>query len=207
MRTLRREPVVRKVARWLDDPEVVLMLRVADGDEAAFSELTRRYTPRVFGHFCRQLGDRIEAEDLTQEVFLRLYRSRLRYRPKASFNTWVFHIAQNVLRNALRTRRRRPCVRLELAPGADEERLLETMLSDRGESPSWPLERTELAGAVRAAVAELATRQRTAVELHQFEDRTYAEVAAELDMTPKAAKSLLYRARNQLRDRLTAYVR
>jgi RNA polymerase sigma-70 factor (ECF subfamily) len=80
------------------------------------------------------------------------------------------------------------------------------MVSDQGESPSWPLERTELACAVRAAVAELATRQRAAVELHQFEDRTYAEVAAELDMTPKAAKSLLYRARNQLRDRLTGYM-
>ena len=59
---------------------------------------------------------------------------------------------------------------------------------------------------VRSAVSELAGRQRTAVELHQFEDRTYAEVAAELDMTPKAAKSLLYRARNQLRDRLTAFM-
>ena len=189
--------------RWRNDPQVVLMLRVADGDADAFAELAQLYTPRVFGHFCRQLNDRAEAEDLTQEVFLRLYRSRLSYRPRASFSTWVYHIAQNVLRNALRTRRRRPCVRLEV-PGADEERLLESILSDRGEAPWRPLERTELAGAVRTAVAELASRQRTAVELHQFEDCTYAEVAAEMDMSPKAAKSLLYRARNQLRDRLSA---
>src|SRR5262249_55216826 len=119
-------------ARWRDDPEVVLMLRVADGDEAAFAELTERYTPRVFGHFCRQFGDRAEAEDLTQEVFLRLYRSRARYQPKARFGTWVFHIMQNVLRNALRNKRRHPCVRLDLTAGTDEDRLPEVMLSDRG---------------------------------------------------------------------------
>jgi len=193
-------------ARWRDDPEVLLMLRVADGDAAAFAELTERYTPRVFGHFCRQFGDRAEAEDLTQEVFLRLYRSRARYQPKARFGTWVFHIMQNVLRNALRNKRRHPCVRLDLTAGADEDRLPEVMLSDRGEAPSRRLERRELAGVVRAAVSELAGRQRTAVELHQFENCTYAEVAAELDMTPKAAKGLLYRARNQLRHRLTGFM-
>jgi RNA polymerase sigma-70 factor (ECF subfamily) len=196
----------RQQARWLDDPEVVLMMRVAEGDEDSFAELVYRYTPRVFGYFCRQLSDRAEAEDLTQDVFLRLYRSRLRYRPKASFSTWVFHIAQNVLRNALRTRRRRPAVRLDMGSVADGDRLLKVMLSERVDSPSRPLERKELAGVVREAVAELASRQRAAVELHQFEDRTYAEVAAELDMTPKAAKSLLYRARNQLRDRLTEFM-
>jgi RNA polymerase sigma-70 factor (ECF subfamily) len=180
------------------------MLRVQDGDPAAFAELERRYGARVFGYFCRQLGDRAEAEDLTQEVFLRLYRARHTYRPRARFATWVFHITQNVARNALRSRRRRPCVRLDGA--AAEGDLLEALLSDRGEGPTRPLERDELAVVVRAAVAGLAGRQRAAVELHQFEDRTYAEVAAELDMTPKAAKSLLYRARNQLRVSLTPFM-
>src|SRR5262249_54077616 len=146
-----------------------------------------------FGYFCRQLRDRDEAEDLTQEVFLRLYRSRLRYQPRARFATWIFHITQNVARNALRTRRRRPCVHLD--PETPYCRsLLEAVLSARIEAPPCPLERDETASVVRAAVAELAGRQRTALELHQFEQWTYAEVAAELDMSPKAAKSLLYRA-------------
>ena len=202
---LRTPPRSKKI-RWHDDPEVRLMLRVADDDEEAFADLTNRYTPRVFGHFCRQLGSRVEAEDLTQEVFLRLFRSRKRYRPKARFGTWVFHIMQNVLRNALRSRRRHPCARLDFSQSATEDRFQEVSLPDRAEPPSRPVERTELAAVVRAAVAELAERQRTAVELHQFEDCTYAEVAAEMDMTPKAAKSLLYRARNQLRDRLMAFV-
>jgi RNA polymerase sigma-70 factor (ECF subfamily) len=181
------------------------MERVRGGDDQAFAELQARYAPRVFGFFCRQLRDRAEAEDLTQEVFLRLYRSRLRYQPRARFATWIFHITQNVARNALRSRRRHPCVHLD--PEAPASRgLMEALLSDRGETPSRPLERDELAGVVRAAVAELAGRQRTALELHQFQDRTYAQVAAELDMTPKAAKSLLYRARIQLREVLQPFV-
>jgi RNA polymerase sigma-70 factor (ECF subfamily) len=194
----RTRPAKRPADRWQDDPDVVRMLRVRDGDQSAFAELTERYRGRVFGYLCRQVGDRSEAEDLTQEVFLRLYRARAGYRATARFATWVFHITQNVARNALRSRRRRPWVPLDGALMGEQG-----LLPDRGESPSRPLERCELAGQVRAAVAGLAGRQRAAVELHQFHDRTYAEVAAELDMTPKAAKSLLYRARNQLRETLT----
>jgi RNA polymerase sigma-70 factor (ECF subfamily) len=198
-------PKKRASGRWLDDPEVRLMLQVQGGDQGAFAELERRYGARVFGYFYRHLGDRMEAEDLTQEVFLRLYRSRQRYQPRARFATWVFHITQNVARNAVRSRRRHPCVRLDTA-GSEEGGLLEVLLSDGGDAPSRPLERDELAGVVRAAVAGLAGRQRAALELHQFGDRTYAEVAAELAMTPKAAKSLLYRARNQLRVTLTPFM-
>jgi RNA polymerase sigma-70 factor (ECF subfamily) len=198
-------PKARAARRWLDDPEVGLMLRVQAGDAEAFAELQRRYADRVCGYFCRLLKDRAEAEDLTQDVFLRLYRSRHRYQPRARFATWVFHITQNVARNALRSRRRHPCVRLDTQAPAGRS-LLELLLPDRAEPPSGPLERDELAGLVRAAVAELGGRQRTAVELHQFHDRTYAQVAAELDMTPKAAKSLLYRARNHLRAALKPLV-
>jgi RNA polymerase sigma-70 factor, ECF subfamily len=187
--------------RWLDDPEVGMMLRVRDGDEDAFRQLMDRYSARIFGFFCRRLGDRQEAEDLTQEVLLRLFRSRHRYEPRARFSTWIFHITQNVVRNALRFRQRHPSVRLTALTG--DETLLEALLSGSIDSPSRPLERAELAGVVRAAIAGLGARQRAALELHQFEDHTYAEVAAQLDMTPKAAKSLLYRTRNLLRLRLT----
>ena len=192
-------------AAWREDPDVRLMEQVRRGEAGAFAELQRRYSSRIFGYFCRQLRDRVEAEDLTQEVFLRLYRSRLRYRPRARFATWIFHITQNVARNALRSRRRHPCVQLDMEECAAGG-LLDILLLDRGEAPTRPVERDEAAGVVRAAVAELAGRQRTAVELHQFHDHTYAEVAAEMDMTPKAAKSLLYRARNQLREVLMPFM-
>lgn len=201
-----KAPGPRARAAWRDDPEVRLMQRVAAGDDDAFAQLQARYSSRVFGYFCRQLRDRSDAEDLTQDVFLRLYRSRGRYQPRARFATWIFHITQNVARNALRSRRRRPSVNLDPESPATRG-LMEVLLCDRGDEPSRPVERDEIADVVRAAVAELAGRQRTAVELHQFHDRTYAQVAEQLEMTPKAAKSLLYRARNQLREVLTPFMR
>jgi RNA polymerase sigma-70 factor (ECF subfamily) len=144
---------------------------------------------------------------MAQDVFMRLYRSRHRYQPRAKFGTWLFHICQNSARNALRTRRRRPCVPLgQLANSEGEDLPVERVLWDRGETPSRPMERAELACLVRDAVAGLAGRQRTALEMHSFEDRTYSEVAAELDMSPQAAKSLLYRARSQLRSSLIRFM-
>src|ERR1700722_5611198 len=113
-KTRPHRPTRRAKASWVADPDVCLMMRVRDGDETAFAELAERYGARVLGYFCRQLGDRAEAEDLTQEVLLRLYRARGPYEPRARFATWVFHITQNVARNALRSRRRRPAMNLDV---------------------------------------------------------------------------------------------
>jgi RNA polymerase sigma-70 factor (ECF subfamily) len=188
------------------DPGIAMMLRVQRDEPGAFAELVNQYWARIFGRFYRCFADRQEAEDLAQEVFLRVYRSRKRYQPRARFGTWLFHITQNVARNALRSRKRHPCVRLSMTTPGDEAPANHPGLADGSEAPSRSLERSELAGVVRAAVSDLAGRQRTAMELHQFQDRTYAEVAAEMAMTPKAAKSLLYRARIQLRALLTKYM-
>jgi RNA polymerase sigma-70 factor, ECF subfamily len=189
------------------DPDVALMLRAQRDEPGAFADLVGRFWTRIFGRFYRQFGDRQEAEDLTQEVFLRLYRSRKRYRPQARFATWLFHISQNVGRNAVRSRRRRPCVPLgRLSHPAADEQFVDNILPSRSEAPSRPMEQAELAGVVRTAVSGLAGRQRTAMELHQFQDRTYNQIAVELAMSPKAAKSLLYRARCQLRTSLTNFM-
>ncbi len=190
----------------VDDPEVCLMLRVQRDEPGAFAELVEAYWPRVFGRFCRALHDRQEAEDLAQEVFLRLYRSRKRYQPRARFTTWLFHISQNVARNALRARRRHECLKLGALLCSQEELPALRRRGEEADPPSRPLERSELAGAVRRAVSGLAGRQRLALELHQFEDHSYAEVASAMAMTPKAAKSLLYRARNQLRATLVKFM-
>jgi RNA polymerase sigma-70 factor (ECF subfamily) len=191
-----------------DDPEVVLMLRVQRNDQAAFAELVGRYWPLVFGRFCRQLGDRQEAEDLTQEVFLRVYRHRRRYQPRARFATWLFHITQNLIRNALRARRRRGRHAFQAWGNVEgsENTPLASALEGREDVPSLRMERAELKLVVREALATLATRQRTALELQQFRDCSYAEIAARMQMTPKAAKSLLYRARNMLRVSLSPFV-
>lgn len=180
-----------------DDSDIALMLRVQRDESGAFQDLINFWWQRVFGRFYRQFGDRQESEDLAQDVFFRLFRSRKRYRPSAKFATWLFHIARNVARNALRTRRRRPVTPLIHLDESDETPTVQRFGSDT-DRPSRSLERAELSRLVRGAVAGLKGRQRVAVEL-QCQDHTYSEIADELDMTAKAAKSLLYRARNELR--------
>jgi RNA polymerase sigma-70 factor (ECF subfamily) len=189
--------VANNVVKRRDDPEIELMLRVQRDEPGAFDKLLEHYWPRICGRFYRWVTDRQEAEDLAQDVFLRLYRSRKRYQPRARFSTWLYHISRNVARNALRSRRRHPCLRVGSLAAFEEE--APRIRPGRDECPSRPLERSELAVQVREAVGQLVGRQRTALELHQFQDRSYAEIASTMDMTLKATKSLLYRARNQLR--------
>ncbi len=196
----------KKQSKPLEDPDVQRMLRAQEGDESAFSELVDRYWTRIFGHFVHSLGNRQDSEDLTQEVFLRLYRSRETYQPRAKFVTWLYHITQNVARNAIRSRRRRPCVYLDTVSESSDGNLLEALLSERSEEPSRPVERAEVREVVRSAVSGLGARQRRAVELHQLKGGTYSEVAEKMDMTTEAAKSLLYRARNQLREDLAYFM-
>jgi RNA polymerase sigma-70 factor (ECF subfamily) len=180
------------------DADIDLMLRVQHDEPGAFAMLLDAYWLRVYGRFVRQFADRQEAEDLAQEVFLRLYRSRKRYCPKAKLATWIFFIARNVGRNALRRRRRKKLLPIGL-PGLTDDGFHLQRLTDDNAAPNRPLERAELAQLVRVAVATLNGRQRRAVEM-QFEEHTYSEIASALAMTPKAAKSLLYRARHELRD-------
>src|SRR5262245_43140334 len=137
------------------DPEVERMLRVQRDEPGAFSELIANYWGRIFGRFYRQFGDRQDAEDLAQDVFLRLYRNRKRYRPRAKFATWLYHIARNVARNAIRTRRRRHLTPVGLLAGSDEEHPAFQTLADTRDTPSRPLERAETARVVRTAVATL----------------------------------------------------
>lgn len=185
--------------RPLQDPGVKLMLRVKRDEPGAFAELLDLYGHRVFGLLWRWLPDRQEAEDMAQEVFLRLFRARRRYKPRARFETWLFLIARNVARNALRRRRRHPCVPLDNMPAESQGPAPASQRLEITEQPWRALEQRELARAVRSAISDLGGRQRQALELHQFHDHTYAEVAATMALTTKAAKSLLYRARNQLR--------
>src|ERR1700722_4263506 len=105
--------------RWLGGPDGGLMLGARDGNNDSFAELVQRYGRRVLGFFRRELANRPEAEDLTQEVFLRLYRYRNRYKPRARFSTWIFFIARNVARNARRSQRRHPSVQIN--PTAEKQ--------------------------------------------------------------------------------------
>jgi RNA polymerase sigma-70 factor (ECF subfamily) len=192
----------------LRDPDVRLMLRVRDADDAqAFSELVDHYQHRLVGILHHMLGTADEAEDLAQEVFLRVYRTRKRYHPQAKFSTWLFTIANNLALNALRSRQRKPTVPLPAQEsGPLGPRPAEQLVADGAPSAGHRLAQQELAEVIRQALTGLNERQRMAVVLNKYEDMNYAEIAQVMRLTTKAVKSLLSRARCRLRDALTAYL-
>jgi RNA polymerase sigma-70 factor (ECF subfamily) len=191
----------------LRDPDIRLMLRVRDDDSAAFEELVELYQQRLVAIMHHLVGNAEEAEDLAQEVFLRVYRSRKKYRPRSKFSTWMFTIANNLALNVLRSRRRKPVVSL---PPQDSgplgARPAEQIARDRGSGPVQRLQRQELAVLIRRALEGLNERQRMAVVLNKFEDMNYAEIAAVMGLTTKGVKSLLSRARMNLRAALSGYI-
>lgn len=189
----------------LRDPDVRLMLRVRDADDgAAFAELVGRFQHRLVAVLHHLVGDAAEAEDLAQEAFLRVYRARAKYHPTAKFSTWLFAVAHNLALNARRDRQRRPVLHQQGSGGGGSAEVVGPARPD--DAPSHHLRQLELAAAVRRAMGTLNDRQRAAVVLSKFEDMPYAEIGAVMGMSQKAVKSLLARARVQLRDALKGYV-
>src|SRR4051794_39111601 len=183
------------------------MLQVRDDQDGAFEELVERYQHRLVAVMNHLVGNPEEAEDLAQEVFLRVYRARKKYRPRSKFSTWLFTIANNLALNSLRARQRKPVVPLAARDsGPLGPRPAEQLVRDQGTGPVKKVERQELAAQVRQALDSLNERQRMAVVLNKFEDMNYAEIAEVMGLTTKAVKSLLSRARMNLRLALTGYV-
>jgi RNA polymerase sigma-70 factor (ECF subfamily) len=191
----------------LRDPDIRLMLRVRDDDNAAFAEIVDAYRDRLVTVLQHLVGAHSEAEDLAQEVFLRVYRARKRYHPRAKFSTWLFTIANNLALNHLRTRQRKPTVPLNLRDsGPLGPRPAEQLVQHRDGAPPQHMQQQELSDVVRQALDTLNERQRMAVVLNKFEDMGYAEIAEVMEMTVKGVKSLLSRARENLRLALKDYI-
>jgi RNA polymerase sigma-70 factor (ECF subfamily) len=193
----------------LQDPDVRLMLQVRDDDNAAaFEELMQRYQNRLVSLLAHQVGRRDMAEDLAQDVFLRVYRSRKRYVPGAKFSTWLFTIANNVALNAVRTLARRKEVNLA-APSAAEtggNAIEVKALAASGLMPTRQFDKAELLQIIQRAIETLNDRQRMAVLLCKFEHMSYVEIGEIMEMSPQAIKSLLSRARGKLREVIEPYV-
>jgi len=184
-----------------DDRGVQWMLAYQQGSEAAFDRLVEAYSGRLYALFTRFLGATPEREDLVQEVFLRVIRARERWRPAARFSTWLYRIAFNLAVN--RSQRRTPEPSLDVAPAGEERRELG---DPRAEQPSEALERDDVVAAVRAAIAALPQTQRMALVLARYEELPLAEIAVVLGSTEKAVKSLVHRARENLRARLAPFI-
>ena len=172
------------------DYDAELMLRVGEGDDSSFALLLNKYRAPVVHFLYRMVQDAAVAEELAQDVFLRVYRSRAGYKPTAKFTTWLFRIASHLALNWIRD--------------AKTERAREELgeMPDRRSSVEQSLVREAGLIEVRTAVAALPERQRAAVLMHKFEEMDYSQIAKALDLSESAVKSLLFRAYETLRARL-----
>jgi RNA polymerase sigma-70 factor (ECF subfamily) len=177
------------------------MLRLRAGDDDAFDVLVGRYRAPVVRFLYRMVHHPALAEELAQEVFLRVYRARRSYRPQARFSTWLFRIATNVGLNALRDGRMRRLreTSMEDAMGEPGPR---AVLADPAANAEQTLLEAERRGQIRRAVEALPEKQRLAVLLHKYQEMDYTEIAAILGCSESALKSLLFRAYETLRVKL-----
>jgi RNA polymerase sigma-70 factor (ECF subfamily) len=188
------------------DPDVRLMVQARDDIQGAFEALVERYQNRLVGILFHMVGNKEEAEDLCQEVFLRIYKARKGYRPRAKFSTWLYTIANNLALNHLRRKGRTKNLPLGGASGSQPIAPVARNLVGREGTPSGPLRQAELSDLVRDALSTLNEDQKMAVLLNKFEEMSYAEIADVMNRSPEAIKSLLARARNQLREQLEPYL-
>jgi RNA polymerase sigma-70 factor (ECF subfamily) len=191
------------VAEFALDPDTALMLKVREGDGPSFDQLLKRHRSGVVNHLYRLVNNNRDiAEELAQEVFIRVYRSRTRYQPDAKFTTWLFRITTNVALNWRRdTRREAAHLRLD-----DEIRNAHKReLWDHAPRADEVLVLQHRAKQIRAAIQMLPAKQLSAVLLHKYEGLEYSEIAEVLDCTIPALKSLLFRAYEKLRQRLAQF--
>ncbi len=193
---------------YLRDPDVQLMLRVKDGDDSAFAQIVERFQNRLIGIFTNMFADNALAEDLSQEVFLRIYRARQGYEPTAKLSTWIFQIANNLASNSRRSKGRKKEVQFKVSnSGSQPVQMGENNVVEKsGLMPTRQLDNVELMERVQVALLDLNERQRMAVLLHRFEGMSYADIGAAMELSPQAVKSLLSRARENLREILENYV-
>ena len=200
---------LRKASKYeLLDPDVRLMLQVRDGNAAAFETLVEKHQKRLVMVLEHLVSDRTQAEDLAQDVFLRVYRARERYVPTAKFSTWLYTITHNVASNSIRKSSRRKEVNLVSSPsGSVPVRPLDTMAKDKSNlMPTRLADQKEMAVIIHEAIQALGPRQRMAMLLSKYEGMSYNEIADAMELTTQAVKSLLSRARGNLKELLEPYL-
>ena len=176
-----------------------LMSRLKGGEDAALAPLMQHWELPVKRFVFRIVGNMAEAENLAQEVFVRIYAKRATYRTGARFSTWCFSIAANLAKNRLRWWRHRPTVSLAAWTEAGGDNADETRA---GEPASLKAARREQIASVQTAVAALSLELRAALVLFEYEGQSMAEIAAALHCSSKAVENRLYRARQQLKQKL-----
>jgi len=181
------------------DLDAELMLRVKEGDGASFGVLLEKHRSPVVHFLYRMVQNHAVAEELAQEVFLRVYRSRGTYEPTAKFTTWLFRIATHLALNSLRDRK---YDRLQDRLDDDSGEMAARQLSDRRPTVEQAMVYEARMEEIRGAIAMLPEKQRAAVLMHKYQEMEYSQIASVFNCSESAVKSLLFRAYESLRARL-----
>jgi RNA polymerase sigma-70 factor (ECF subfamily) len=193
---------MNKIEDYTLDPDVVLMLEFQKGDPRSFEKLMRKYYPRVINFIYRYGLNRHASEDLAQEIFLKIHQMGPSYNPKAKFQTLLYTIVRNSALNVIRNERKY-AVSLDEEIGSDEGAIVKETADDRSASPLETMLDQEKAERIQAVINELPENQRSAVLLRRYEEMSYEEIAQSLNCSVKAVKSLLNRAKETLKVRLS----
>ena len=183
--------------------DVALMLRVRDDDDMdAFEQLVERHQHAIVGTVAKMLNSNADAEDIAQQVFIRLWKSAKRYKEQAKFTTFLYTVTKNLVFNESKKRSRRKQVSIE--ERAEDSHL--EIPDHQSRSPDNTVLEAELRSAIDSAIAQLPEKQRLAVILRRYEQLSYEEIAAVLSLTVSAVKSQLFRARTSLKELLHNYL-
>jgi RNA polymerase sigma-70 factor (ECF subfamily) len=186
--------------------DAAAMLRVAAGDEASFNFLVQKHHRAMIHFLFRMVRNQAVAEELAQEVFLRVYRARDSYRAEARFTTWLYRIATNLAVNHARDTKHERSAQTIYLDAPDEESGTTPDVADEEPSVEQKLMRNERMAAIRTHVMALPERQRMAVLMHKYEGMDYKQIGEVLKLSESATKSLLFRAYQTLRDKLKGFV-
>lgn len=187
---------------YLSDPDVALMLGFQNGDKASFEKLIERNYKRIYNFIYRFVGQEETAEDLAQEVFIKIYKNASSYQPRAKFQTWAYQIARNLSLNELR-RLKKPTVSLEETFETEEGPVARQVADDNMPTPYQEVSEKEKTDVVKGAIESLPDNQRTAVILRRYDGMSYEDIAQTMGCSLKAVKSLLNRAKENLKEKLS----
>jgi RNA polymerase sigma-70 factor, ECF subfamily len=190
-----------EIAIDVPDPDALLMLRFKDGDSEAFERLFSRHTRAMVNFAYRFVRNRQVAEEMAQEIFLRVYEAAAGYEPQAKFTTWLYRVAANVCLNEVRKPHFQAMRQsLHAAPRDDQEPASFEPRTD--DEPDRYLERQAISHAIKEALEQLPLKQRVAFILNKYQELSYAEVAEIMKISEKAVKSLIHRAKETLAEKL-----
>ncbi|HYK36578.1 RNA polymerase sigma factor [Alloacidobacterium sp.] len=203
----RKQAVTReRVADWSALTDAEIMLRVSEGDDQGFNYLIEKYRKPIIHFMFRMVHNQAVAEELAQEVFLRVYRSRQTYRAEARFTTWLYRIATNLGVNHARDTKHERAAQNVYLDQPDPETGTTPDVADSTPSVEHDLVRDERMRAIRQHVMALPERQRMAVLMHKYQGMDYKQIGDVLKLSESATKSLLFRAYQSLRERLKEFV-